>query len=124
MRIDNHRAACLIAGAGLGAVIRHLTVHTWAGTAALAGAGAATVIAGLLAGIALGAGPGRVPAFALGLAGGTASVGLYALLGVTTDFAAGVVFLIAVPLLTGAALTTGVVLAGRLACRDRAEAAT
>jgi hypothetical protein len=111
---QSQRAVCLIVGAGLGAVGRNLVVSEWSGLATLAASAVMTVVAGVGAGIALGARRGRMAAFVCGLAGGAASVGSYAVLGLTSALPSGVVYLVALPVLMAMAVTAGVLLAARM----------
>jgi fluoride ion exporter CrcB/FEX len=103
-------------GAGLGAVIRWVVLQSCSGAATpLFAAGIMTVLASFVAGLALGSGTGRISSFGLGLGVSTASLSLYALLGVTQRVVTSVMFVVSVPVLAAAAVTLGVVIASRLA---------
>jgi uncharacterized ion transporter superfamily protein YfcC len=107
------RLLFVVLGAGVGAVVRDLVLQACSGPVMpLVGFGAATVVAGFVIGLALGAPDGLVKAFALGLGTSTASLSLYAFLGVTHRVVASATFLVSVPLLTALALTAGIIAVG------------
>jgi hypothetical protein len=103
----DQRATVLVTGSALGAAVRYL-VAGLGPLATIVGTGTMIVVAGFVAGVALGWRPGLIRSFALGLAGSIASFSLYAVLGVTSAPLVGFGFLIAVPILTATALTLGV----------------
>jgi hypothetical protein len=103
----------MVGGAGIGAVIRQGVLEATAGPVMpLIGFGIMTVVAGFVIGLALGAPDGRLRAFFLGLGTSTASLSLYAFLGVTHRIVASATFLVSVPVLTALALTCGIVVTG------------
>ena len=103
----------VVCGAGVGAMIRQLVLQLCSGPVMpLVGIGVTTVSAGFVVGLALGWRTGRLKSFALGLGSSTASLSLYAFLGITHRIVASVTFLVSVPLLTAAALTLGIIAVG------------
>lgn len=100
-------------GAGVGAIVRTVALAALSGPVEpLIGIGAMTVVAGFVIGLALGSPDGRGRAFTLGLGTSTASLSLYAFLGVTHQIVASATFLISVPVLTALALAVGITVAG------------
>ncbi len=107
------RLPFVVGGAGVGAVIRQFVLDECSGPVQpLIGFGIATVVAGFVVGLALGAPAGRLAAFALGAGTSTASLSLYAFFGVTHRIVASATFLVAVPILTALTVTAGMLLVG------------
>jgi hypothetical protein len=109
MPTHNQSAPYLIVGAAVGAVIRYAVYQSWSGpTAILLSTAIITITASLATGLILGLGMGRFRALMFGVVGGAASLSMYAVLGVTGSALPGLLFLIAVPLLSALATTIGV----------------